>query len=871
MADRYQGTGDLMRDLQDSPNNLKAYYGEAIYLFLQFILAEMGIKGMGARERRIDETTIHLLGDTVLERDISEAVGNSLFFSHLAERPDIANIMDKYITLARQRSREFVQFYNRFDKLSGFSYDHASRHDIPTYNDFVGLHRATKEELLHKILCSADTDFSFIQDVEIQYIFHNGEKIGLYRYNKEPYTSHYFFQGYTQKAIFEKTERPKENILIGGYGNLAGILKEARKVGGRKAKQEAFQYFRNAYTKLLIEEVGQTNIFGKYIVKPAITKTDFNPIVSLFLMSVFCPKCEDKTWRRLADHYLKNPNLKDHTQKRPLFYTHWTGKYYEKEKTTGFYVDVLAIKRVGGKIQPLGIHHLSTGGRIYPDAKFVIDQIKEQERVLENFVAKNARQDTSKEAYIKYLTDNDMKIFSLYLRDRPEDAFLSIKRILGLFLPAHLPKSLVVSPSYIVGQSGSGKSELLKTLLYYFNTHHKAPCILLDPHGDLADSLDGEDNPTNQNGVAFISRSMGKKGFSKCWKIAPHESRFVVNPFDIDDKSPANRELVAQEITQLMIQMVADTGLSALMETISFPIIYTLLKLPYADFSMFADCIRPSTGQEKLEELRGLVEPHHSGIWADLCGDTYDTTKRSVFNRLQSFLNKRVIGETLNGRDDLGQAMARIADGENLIISLPIPTIGEQASQVLGRFFLTRLQIWAKRRQEIPENQRYPVFLIVDEVQNFLSAETARTLDQFGRKFGLFMVLANQHIKQIEDTQLKGSILANCKNKIVGMSDKATRQALAGEMGLNADDFLSLRAGNFLAKFGADTALKLYAKMVPRLTYQKDENSKEIKPPRPYYAESQNHGESPDGWELAGKWVFRTGGKAEKIKPKYDL
>jgi type IV secretory pathway VirB4 component len=178
---------------------------------------------------------------------------------------------------------------------------------------------------------------------------------------------------------------------------------------------------------------------------------------------------------------------------------------------------------------------------------------------------------------------------------------------------------------------------------------------------------------------------------------------------------------------------------------------------------------------------------------------------------------------------------------------------------------MTRLQIFARRREAIPENKRVPFFLIVDEAQNFLSKETARTLDQFGRKFGLFMILANQHIRQIEDTQLKGSILANCKNKIVGMSDKATRQALAGEMGLDYTDFEDLKTGTFFGKFNSIEPLKFYSPLTRDLDLGINKR----------FAYSQNSGEWVDGWEKAGMKKTIMGntetGKTDKIKPKYDL
>lgn len=443
------------------------------------------------------------------------------------------------------------------------------------------------------------------------------------------------------------------------------------------------------------------------------------------------------------------------------------------------------------------------------------------------------------EEYSRFLkSNNNYMLFKIKTGEKYKCFIWKALKI--LFPDTRIDRETFKAHTYIVGQSGSGKSELLKTVISAI----AGRVILIDPHGDLATSLQRKD------GVITI---------------APHERRFCINPFDIYDKSLENRELAAQEIQNLMSEMMADSNLSALMETISFPIISTLLKLPYADFAMFADCIQPTQeGREKLEALAEHIDPHHRRIWASLCNDTYETTKRSIFNRLQSFLNKKLILDSTSGKDDLETILRHIEKtGENIVISLPIPAIGEQVSEVLGRFFMTKLQIFARRREAIPEKDRIPLFLIVDEVQNFLSKETARTLDQFGRKFKLYMTLANQHIRQIEDTQLKGSILSNCKNKIVGMSDKATRQALAGEMGLNQEIFEGLKAGHFWGKFDTEKPLKFYAQLIK----SGNENIR--------YVKSRNSGEWVDGWEKAGMKKTIMGntetGKTDKIKPKYDL
>lgn len=392
--------------------------------------------------------------------------------------------------------------------------------------------------------------------------------------------------------------------------------------------------------------------------------------------------------------------------------------------------------------------------------------------------------------------------------------WLSFEKIRALLFPL-IPNrpNFKKAHTYIVGRGGSGKSELLKTI-YQVSGGSR---IVIDPHGDL-------------------SREIASFTTGNAYRIAPHESPFVINPFELESLTASSRELVAQEITDLIAELVEDSGLSRLMTTIIFPIVYTLLKLDYADFSMLTECINPNSGKERLGALRHLVEPHHRTIWAELESDTYDTSKQSVFNRLQSLLNYQLIIKTTSGRDDFGRAISKVEKGASLIISLPIPAIGEAVAVTLGRFFMTRLQIWAKGRQSIPENERVPVILLVDEFHNFLSHGTAQTLDQFGRKFRLFMVLAHQHIQQLTDREIRGSVLANTANKIAGISNAETRQAIAREMMISPEVLEDLRPGHFYGRFGNEATTPFYARRV--------KNGHERTP----YFPSRNAGGTPDPW-----------------------
>jgi len=443
----------------------------------------------------------------------------------------------------------------------------------------------------------------------------------------------------------------------------------------------------------------------------------------------------------------------------------------------------------------------------------------------------------TKEDYKRYLLNNFKSVEIFGVKIRYQD-------ILDIFLRAYMPhRAFESAHTYIVGRSGSGKSELLKQICR--NTH--GGFLLIDPHGDLADEV-------SQN--SFTVRVK---------RIAPHESRFVINPFDIEDKSDSNRELVAQEITDLISELVEDSGLSRLMTTIIFPIVSTLLKLDYADFRMLSDCLNPNTGKARLQSLRGVVDPHLRGIWGELEADTYDTSKQSVFNRLQSLLNYRLVAQTLCGRDDFARAIEPALERrEAIAVSLPIPVIGEAVGVTIGRFLATRMQIWAKRRQNTDKSQRHPVLLIMDEFHNFMSHATAQTLDQYGRKFGLYMVLTHQHTAQITDREIRGSVLANTGNKIVGMCNHDTRQTMAKEMNVDAEEIAGLKSGYFVGRFNTSESLTFYSRMVHP-----------SKPEKYRYLESVNSDELIDGWsfETGESWERANPKKttAKGFKPKFDI
>src|SRR4030042_2346729 len=95
--------------------------------------------------------------------------------------------------------------------------------------------------------------------------------------------------------------------------------------------------------------------------------------------------------------------------------------------------------------------------------------------------------------------------------------------------------------------------------------------------------------------------------------------------------------------------------------------------------------------------------------------------------------------------------MRQVMDkGKILILNLSKGRIGEDNSRLLGALLITKLQLAAMSRVNIPEEERRDFFLYVDEFQNFCTNSFINILSE-ARKYRLSLLLANQYIAQLEE------------------------------------------------------------------------------------------------------------------------
>jgi hypothetical protein len=97
--------------------------------------------------------------------------------------------------------------------------------------------------------------------------------------------------------------------------------------------------------------------------------------------------------------------------------------------------------------------------------------------------------------------------------------------------------------------------------------------------------------------------------------------------------------------------------------------------------------------------------------------------------------------------------------GGILLVNLAKGRIGEDTASLLGALLLSRINLAALSRAELPETSRRPFFCFLDEFQNFASLSFLSMLSEL-RKYGVGMTLAHQYLDQLE-LPIKNAVLGN--------------------------------------------------------------------------------------------------------------
>ncbi|MBR0430918.1 type IV secretion system DNA-binding domain-containing protein [Candidatus Saccharibacteria bacterium] len=298
---------------------------------------------------------------------------------------------------------------------------------------------------------------------------------------------------------------------------------------------------------------------------------------------------------------------------------------------------------------------------------------------------------------------------------------------------------------YIIGQTGAGKSGMLELLALSDIFYNQGYCII-DPHGDFA-----IDN------LRFIPDSR----IRDVVYFNPADTAFPVafNPLEISD--PSRKPNICSEVIGVLKRMFGDSWGPRLEHILR----YTLLALLDRPETTLLDISRLLTDKDFRKETLDYCKDvtvlqfwkHEFGQWNE---KQVNESIAPVLNKVGAFTANPIIRNII-GQPKSSFDIRKIMDeGKILVVNLSKGLIGEDNAAILGAFLVTKVQLAAMSRSDIPDiADRRPFYLYVDEFQNFATESFAIILSE-ARKYGLNLTVANQYVAQMTD-QVRDAVFGN--------------------------------------------------------------------------------------------------------------
>ncbi len=303
---------------------------------------------------------------------------------------------------------------------------------------------------------------------------------------------------------------------------------------------------------------------------------------------------------------------------------------------------------------------------------------------------------------------------------------------------------------YIIGQTGAGKSGLLE-LFTLSDIFHGQGYAVVDPHGDLA-----VDN------MRFIPGSRLKDVVYFNPADTAHPVGF--NPLEVTN--PEQKSNISSEVIGVLKRMFGESWGPRL----EYILRYTILALLDRPSTTMLDISRMLTDKKfRKETLSYCTDSVVLQFWnveyASWNEKFQSEAIAPVLNKVGAFTANPTIRNIIGQPKSTFNIRQIMDEGKILIVNLSKGLIGEDNAAILGSFLVTKIQLAAMSRSDIPNiADRRPFYLYVDEFQNFATDSFATILSE-ARKYALNLTVANQYIGQMTDT-VRDAVFGNVGSMI---------------------------------------------------------------------------------------------------------
>ena len=271
---------------------------------------------------------------------------------------------------------------------------------------------------------------------------------------------------------------------------------------------------------------------------------------------------------------------------------------------------------------------------------------------------------------------------------------------------------------YLIGKTGMGKSTILENMIVG-DIRAGFGVAVVDPHGDLAEKIMEYIPDDRINDVIYFN---------------PSDIDFPIAFNIVEQVEPHLRHLVASGLIGVFQKLWADSW-GPRLEYILRNAILAILDFPGSTILGVVRMLSDKNYRKQVVAnikdpvVKAFWEREFSGYADKFASEAVSPIQNKVGQFLSSSLMRNIIGQVKSSID-----IREVMDGGKiLIMNLSKGRIGEDNSALLGAMMITKIQLAAMSRVDIPEEQRRDFYLYIDEFQNFSTDSFANILSEASR------------------------------------------------------------------------------------------------------------------------------------------
>lgn len=300
----------------------------------------------------------------------------------------------------------------------------------------------------------------------------------------------------------------------------------------------------------------------------------------------------------------------------------------------------------------------------------------------------------------------------------------------------------------ILGKTGTGKSNLLQTLIYQDIINNRGLCIF-DLHNDL---------------IASVRRYLPYRRFKDIvyLDIPNPNMPYLYNP--LKRVSYEKRSLVASGILESFKKMFSASWGNRIEHILRY-IILTLLDQSKSNFGDISKIIHNQAFRNEC--MKNIVNENVKAFWEREFPKYTKTDLIPILNKMGAFLSYPAIKRLLiENKQEI--SLREIMDNNKiLLINLNKGSLGNDVSNILGSLLLTSITNAGFSRVDMSEHKRkQKVFhLFLDEFQNYTNTSIVNLLAEI-RKYSITLTMATQYLSAL-GAEIRDAVLGNVGTQII--------------------------------------------------------------------------------------------------------